>query len=68
MDELFVLVYFLIALNMCVILVMGYKECNNQRIGFEVVQRETQGLWSSELVENQDRRGMEADNIFTRNG
>lgn len=30
MDELFVLV--LIALNMCVILVMGYKECNNTNV------------------------------------
>lgn len=29
MDELFALVYFLIALNMCVVLVMVYKECNN---------------------------------------
>ena len=60
MDELFVLVYFLIALNMFIIMFMGYKECNNQKIGFEVVQ-------SLGLVENQDRRGMEADNIFTRN-
>ena len=68
MDELFVLVYFLIALNMFIIMFMGYKECNNQKIGFEVVQRETQGLSSWGLVENQDRRGMEADNIFTRNG
>ena len=84
MDELFVLVYFLIALNMFIIMFMGYKECNNQKIGFEVVQQETLGLSSSGiviqsfsplrgseptamgLVENQDRRGMESDNIFTR--
>ena len=73
MDELFVLVYFLIALNMFIIMFMGYKECNNQKIGFEVVQQETVGLSSSGLVdqslglvENQDRRGMESDNIFTR--
>ena len=58
MDELFVLVYFLIALNMFIIMFMGYKECNNQKIGFEVVQRDN----------NIITRGMEADNIFTRNG
>ena len=65
MDELFVLVYFLIALNMFIIMFMGYKECNNQKIGFGAVQREIQGLSSSGLVEIQDR-GMETDNIFTR--
>ena len=58
MDELFVLVYFLIALNMFVIMFMGYKECNNQRIGFEVSNQDN----------NIITRGMEADNIFTRNG
>ena len=58
---------------MFIIMFMGYKECNNQKIGFEVVQQETVGLSSSGLVieslglvENQDRRGMESDNIFTR--
>ena len=50
---------------MFIIMFMGYKECNNQKIGFEAVQREIQGLSSSGLVEIQDR-GMETDNIFTR--
>ena len=43
---------------MFIIMFMGYKECNNQKIGFEVVQRDN----------NIITRGMEADNIFTRNG
>ncbi len=61
MDELFVLVYFLIALNMFIIMFiimfMGYKECNNQKIGFEVSNQDN----------NIITKGMETDNIFTRN-
>jgi len=56
MDELFALVYFLIALNMCVILFMGYKECSNQNTSFNMVHK----------VQDYDIKGMETDNIFTR--
>jgi len=56
MDELFALVYFLIALNMCVILFMGYKECNNKDTSFNMVHK----------VQDYDIKGMETDNIFTR--
>jgi hypothetical protein len=56
MDELFVLVYFLIILNMFVILFMGYKECNNQNTNFNMVHK----------VQDYDIKGMETDNIFTR--
>ena len=39
MDELFALVYFLIALNMCVILFMGYKECNNTNVNLSSLNK-----------------------------
>lgn len=54
MDELFVLVYFLIALNMFVIMFMGYKEC--QKTSFDI-----------SVIETHREEGMEADNIFIRN-
>ena len=64
MDELFVLVYFLIALNMFVILFMGYKECTNQEpkfnIGFPL------GNSSLNKQESWGELNLENDNIFTR--
>ena len=51
---MFVLVYFLIALNMFVILFMGYKECSNQNTSFNME------------VKDHDVKGMETNNIFTR--
>ncbi len=59
MDELFVLVYFLIALNMFIILFMGYKECNNLNTKIKEEFPLTKSL--------EEQRGIEADNIFTRN-
>jgi len=56
MDELFALVYFLIILNMFVILFMGYKECNNQNTNINMVHK----------VQDYDVKGMETYNIFTR--
>ncbi len=64
MDELFVLVYFLIALNMFVILFMGYKECNNNQPSFNIgfpldnSSLNKQESWGELKLEN--------DNIFTR--
>lgn len=59
MDELFVLVYFLIILNMFIILFMGYKECNNQKINLQ----EEFPLMNY----REEQRGIETDNIFIRN-
>lgn len=59
MDELFVLVYFLIALNMFIILFMGYKECNNLNTKIKEEFPLTNSL--------EEPRGIETDNIFTRN-
>ena len=59
MDELFVLVYFLIILNMFIILFMGYKECNNLNTKI----KEEFPLMNY----REEQRGIEADNIFTRN-
>jgi hypothetical protein len=63
MDELFVLVYFLIILNLFVIIFLGYNECNNQKRSF---RQEDIGY---EITDTyfKDSRGMETDNIFTRN-
>ncbi len=64
MDELFVLVYFLISLNMFVILFMGYKECNNKQptfnIGFPLDNS------SLNKQESWGELNLENDNIFTR--
>ena len=64
MDELFVLVYFLIALNMFVIMFMGYKECNNKQstfnVGFPL------GNSSLNKDETWGELNLENDNIFTR--
>jgi hypothetical protein len=62
MDELFVLVYFLIILNMFVILFMGYKECNNQNTNFKVEFP----LSNSSLNKDEGEMNLETDNIFTR--
>ena len=59
MDELFVLVYFLILLNMFIILFMGYKECNNLNTKIKEEFPLTNSL--------EEERGIEADNIFIRN-
>jgi hypothetical protein len=62
MDELFALVYFLIALNMCVVLFMGYKECNNKDTNFKVGFP----LSNSSLNKDEGEMNLETDNIFTR--
>ena len=62
MDELFALVYFLIALNMCVVLFMGYKECNNKDTAFKVGFP----LSNSSLNKDEGELNLENDNIFTR--
>ncbi len=62
MDELFALVYFLIALNMCVVLFMGYKECSNQNTNFKVEVP----LTNSSLNKYEGEMNLETDNIFTR--
>ena len=64
MDELFVLVYFLIALNMFIIMFMGYKECSNKQstfnVGFPL------GNSSLNKDETWGELNLENDNIFTR--
>jgi len=62
MDELFALVYFLIALNMFVILFMGYKQCNNKDTTFKVGFP----LNNSSLHKDEGEMNLETDNIFTR--
>jgi hypothetical protein len=44
---------------MFIILFMGYKECNNQKINLQEEFTLTNSL--------EEQRGIEADNIFTRN-
>ena len=64
MDELFVLVYFLIALNMFIIMFMGYKECNNKQSTFNT--EFTLGNSSPNKDETWGELNLENDNIFTR--